>query len=525
MGGLRAVRGDKWWTLVAMCSGLFLINLDITIINTALPVIQRELDASPATLEWTVNAYALALAVLLLLGGSLGDRFGRRRVFLVGMAVFTAFSVACAVAPDAGWLVAMRAGQGAGAALIAALTLSIIVATFEPRELPKAIGVYAGISALALAIGPLVGGVLTEYVGWSAIFWVNVPIGILGGLLTAAVVRESRNPHAMELDPVGATLATGGLFLIVWALIGTTHHSWTSPQTLVTLGGGLVLMAAFALWELRHRAPMVPMVFFRRTRFTVPVVAQSFLYLAVFGVIYFMTLYFQNVRGWTPVVAGLAALPMTVMIVILGPVSAPLQARFGVRALTAGGLAAAALGLVGLTRIGVDTTYAWIWPFYVLLGAGLAVCLPASSSLAMASVDRMRSGVASGVLNASRQVGAALGLAILGAVGSALATRDWDETLAPLPETQRQVGERLDEAVVGGQATEIGRIAGPAAQDAAAHAFVSGLHGALWVAAGLTAAAALIAWVGLRPQEQGAGASAAPGDATASGAQPRSSST
>lgn len=482
-----------------MCGGLFLINLDITIVNTALPVIQRELDASPSTLEWTVNAYALALAVLLLLGGSLGDRYGRRRVFLVGMALFTAFSAACALAPDAGWLVALRAGQGAGAALIAALTLSIIVATFDPRELPKAIGVYAGVSALALAIGPMVGGALTEYVGWAAIFWVNVPVGIAGIALTLRVVAESRNPHAMELDPVGATAATGGLFLVVWALIGTTHHAWTSPRTLLPFAGGLALLAGFAAWELRHRAPMVPMVFFARARFTVPVIAQSFLYLGIFGVIYFMTLYFQNVRGWSPVVAGVAALPMTVMIVLLGPVSGPLQQRLGARALTAAGLAAAAAGLLGLTRLGTDTPYAAIAPLYVLLGAGLAVCLPASSSLAMASVDRTRSGVASGVLNASRQVGAALGLAILGAVGSALASREWEHTLAPLPEARRAQGEQLTEAVIGGQATMIGRLAGPEARHAAADAFVRGLHGALWVAGLVTLAAALLAWFGLRP--------------------------
>lgn len=473
-----------------MCFGLVLINLDITIINTALPTIQRELDVSPSMLEWTVNAYALALAVLLLLGGSLGDRYGRRAVFLAGMAVFTVFSIACALAPSAGWLVAMRAGQGAGAALVAALTLSIIVTTFEPRELPQAIGIYAGVSAIALAVGPLVGGYLTQYVAWQAIFWVNVPIALVGMAVALVAVAESRSPHALELDPVGATLATLGLFALIWGLIATTEHAWLSPYVLGFLVASAVLLAAFVWWEERHRAPMVPLVFFRNARFTVPALAQAFVYLAIFGDIYFMTLYFQNVRGWSPIEAGMSGIPMTLMLVILAPFTGSMMRRLPPVQLMTAGLLAATVGLSGMTQLTTTTPYLAILPLYVLQGLGMAVSLPAASAVAMASVDRMRSGVASGVLNTTRQVGAALGLAVLGAVGAVAAGHEWAERAPQAP--------NLREAVIGGQTAMVERALGPGAREVAAHAFVSGTRAAMWVGCAITLAAALLVWFGLR---------------------------
>ena len=486
------IRGNRWWTLGAMCFGLILINLDITIINTALPTIQRKLHASPSMLEWTVNAYALALAVLLLLAGSLGDRYGRRLVFLTGMALFTAFSAACALAPSAGWLVALRAGQGAGAAFIAALTLSIIVTTFEPRELPQAIGIYAGVSAVALAIGPLVGGTLTEHAGWASIFWINVPFGIAGIVLAVLAVTESRSAHSLELDPVGATLATVALFCVVWALIGTNHHAWTSGYTLGFLAASVVLGAAFVWWEERHRAPMVPLVFFRNRWFTVPALAQSLFFLALFGDIYLMTLYFQNVRGWSPVQSGASGLPMTMMMMILAPFGGWMQRRFRPVALVTAGLGAATVGLLGLVRLGAHTSFWYIAPLYVLQGLGMAIALPASSSIAMAAVDRQRSGMASGVLNSSRQVGAALGLAVMGAIGSTLAMRHW-ESHTPAAVHHGAVRD----AVIGGQTRVIQRLLGSDAGRVAGDAFVSGVRGAMWAATGLTLLATLLVWLGL----------------------------
>jgi EmrB/QacA subfamily drug resistance transporter len=495
---MTSVQGRKWWTLAAMCFGLFLIMLDNTIVNVGLPSIQRDLDASPSTLEWTINAYVLSFAVLILLGGKLGDRFGRKRMFLVGLAIFTVMSAACALAPDASWLVAFRAGQGVGGALMNPLTLSILVATFEPRQLGTAIGIWAGISALALAIGPVVGGVLVQHVDWSAIFWINVPIGIIGAFVTLWAVAESRDPGALRLDLPGVALVTAGLFCIVWGLIETNSHAWASPYTIAFLAAGLALMAAFVAWESRTRTPMIPLEFFRRPNFSAPVMLVAFVGLALFGVVFFITLYFQNVKGWSPTEAGVRTLPLTMMVMLVGPLAGRLQRRFSARGMMTLGMLFTTAGLVGLSQIQVDSSYNQIWPFYVLMGGGLALTMPTTAATAMGAVDRAKSGIASGVVNAARQVGAALGLAILGAVGATLTSNAWSDKVSALPAGVQAQAHRLDELVIGGQGGVVGRIAGPEAEHAALESFVHGVHGAMWVGAALTFAAAVTAYFGLR---------------------------
>ncbi len=509
---MTRARGHKWWTLAAMCFGLFLIMLDNTIVNVALPSIQRELNASPSTLEWTINAYVLSFAVLILLGGKLGDRFGRKRVFLIGLLIFTGMSVACALAPSAGWLVAFRAGQGVGGALMNPLTLSILVATFDRRQLGTAIGIWAGISAAALAIGPVLGGVLVQHVDWSAIFWINVPIGLVGAAVTLWAVAESRDPGALRLDLPGVALVTGGLFCIVWGLIETNSHAWGSAYTIGFLVAGLVLMAAFVAWESRTATPMIPLGFFRRPDFSAPVMLVAFVGLALFGVVFFITLYFQNVKGWSPTEAGVRTLPLTMMVMIVGPLAGRLQKRFSARGMMTLGMLSTTAGLVGLSQIQVDSSYNRIWPFYVLMGGGLALTMPTTAATAMNAVDRTKSGIASGVVNAARQVGAALGLAILGAVGAALTANAWSDRVSALPPALRGQAHRLDELVIGGQGQVVGRLAGPRAERAALESFVHGVHGAMWVAAGLTLAAAVTAYLGLRGTPA---AAPAPADAPA----------
>ena len=321
-------QGHKWLTLAAMCFGLFLIMLDNTIVNVALPSIQRDLHATPSQLEWTINAYVLSFAVLIMLGGKLGDRFGRKKLFLVGLVIFTAMSVACALAPSIEWLIAFRTGQGVGGALMNPLTLSILVAAFPRQELGTAIGVWAGVSALALAIGPVLGGVLVEHVDWSAVFWINLPVGILGMLVTLWAVAESRDPTTLSLDLPGISLITGGLFLLVWGLIETNDHAWTSSYTIGFLVAAVVVLGAFVAWEARAANPMVPLEFFKRAAFSAPVILVVFVGLALFGVVYFITLYFQNVKGWSPQKSGLAALPLTSMVMLIGPFAGKLQERF-----------------------------------------------------------------------------------------------------------------------------------------------------------------------------------------------------
>jgi EmrB/QacA subfamily drug resistance transporter len=484
-------------TLLAMCFGLFMIMLDNTIVNVALPSIQRDLHASPETLAWTVNAYVVPFAALILLGGKLGDRFGRRRMFVVGLAIFTLASAACALSSTAGALVAARAVQGTGAALMNPLSLSILVATFPPKRLPAAIGVWAGISGLGLAVGPLLGGLLVEQVDWSAVFWINVPIGALAAAVTLAVVRESRDPSGRSLDLTGSGLVTLGLFCIVWGLLKSDSHGFGSGYVLAFLAAGLALLAAFVLWERRTPDPMLPLQFFARRLFSVSDVVMAVVSFAMFGAIFYCALYLQNIQGFSALQAGVRTLPWTLMILLVAPLAGRLSGRVGVRAPATAGMLLLALGLAGLAGLQADSPYSSIWPCFVLCGVGTALVMPTVSAAAMGAIAADKAGIASGVLNTARQVGGALGIAVLSAVAIARITSHWDAFVGGLAPALQVKGARLGDLVDGGQLQSIGRLAGPAAKEAAASAFMSGFHAAMWVAAVLVVVGAVVAVAGL----------------------------
>ena len=489
----------KWWTLFAMCFALFMIMLDNTIVNVALPSIQHQLKPTPENLEWTVNAYVLVFATLILLGGKLGDRFGRKRIFMVGLVIFTLSSAACALAQTDTQLIGFRAVQGVGGALLNPLSLSILVAAFPRKQLPQAIGIWAGISGLGLAIGPLLGGFLTQHFSWSAVFWVNVPIGIVAMGVTAWAVIESRDPSAHSLDVVGTVLISAGLFSLTWGLIQTASHSWLGAYTLFFLAAAAVLVALFILWESRIKEPMIPLGFFRIRAFSVSSIVVALVGLALFGVIYFLTLYFQNVRGYDPIQAGLRTLPTTMMILFVAPIGGRLSGRVGPRWLMTVGMFAASIGLFGLSFVSVDSSYNAIWPFQMLMGAGMALTMPAVSATGMAAVERTKAGIASGVINASRQVGGALGIAVLGGIGTTLAANSWSASIAGLPPVLHAQAEKLVPLVQGGQGAKILAIThSPKVQSDALEAFVHGVDRALLTGAGLTFAAALVAMFGLR---------------------------
>ncbi len=490
-----------WWTLFAMCFALFTIMLDNTVVNVALPSIQHELEATPSTLEWTVNAYVLTFATLILLGGKLGDRFGRRRLFLIGLIVFTVASALCALSTTDGQLIAARTLQGVGAAIMNPLSLSILVATFPRERLAAAIGIWAGISGLGLAVGPLLGGFLVEHVGWSSVFWINVPIGVAAAAVLMWKVAESRDTRSKSLDVVGTVLITAGLFALTFGLIETNSRSWFSPEIMGLLGSAALLIGAFIVWELRTPEPMVPLGFFRERAFAVSSLVVGLVGLALFGSIYFITLYFQNIQGYGPIDAGIRTLPTTLMVLIVAPIAGRLNSRVGSGPMMLAGMVLASTALLGLAQMEVDTSYNAIWPFFVLLGGGLALTMPSVSAMAMASVDPTRSGVASGLVNASRQVGGAIGIAVLGSVTAKIALDNWlDSTAArALPGG----GSGLDDLVVGGQSQAIAGAAGPEASDAAAHAFVQGMQGSMYVGAALCAVAALLAVTVLRVRPPG----------------------
>ena len=407
----------KWWTLAAVALGLFMIMLDNTIVNVALPAIQRDLGAQLSELEWIVAGYALSFAALILTGGKLADLLGRRRIFTIGLAVFAAASLACALAPSAGFLIGARVVQGAGAALLNPATLSIISATFPPRERGMAIGIWAGVSATALAIGPLVGGLLVENVGWSSIFYVNVPIGVIAIVASYLLVDESRDMSAgQRLDFPGLASSGVGLFALTYGLIEAGTHGWTSPRIVGALAVAAVALALFVLLESQQRVPMLDLQLFRNSTFAGANLVILTVTLAMFGVLFFLSLYLQNILSYSPVRAGAAFLPMTVLIVLLAPITGRVSDRLGSRWLLTIGMTVVAAQLLYLSRVGIHETYLSLVPAMVLGGAGMACVMSPGTAAAMSGVPVDKAGVGSAVVNTSRQVGGSIGIALMGAI-------------------------------------------------------------------------------------------------------------
>jgi MFS transporter, DHA2 family, methylenomycin A resistance protein len=398
-----------------------MILLDVTIVNVALPAIQRELDVTPGTLVWTINGYVLPLASLILLGGTLGDRYGRKRVFALGFVLFTMFSAGCALSTSDHMLIAFRALQGVGAALLAPLSLSILVDAYEPERRPWAIGIWATIAGFGFGLGPVLGGGLIEVFDWSAIFWVNVPIGLAGLLTTLVHVRESRDPNARRLDLGGAALASGALFCLTLALVETDDHAWTSAFTLGFLGTAVALGAVFLIYEARHPEPMLPLEFFGRPAFAIANLDYSLMYAALAGTLFFVSLYFQNIKGFSALETGVSWLTMNVPFILVSPFAGRLEQRFGPRHVIVGGALVAALGVLDFALLEADSPFIQAVPGYLLIGVGYGTSVPAISAVAMGAIEVERSGVASGVLNTARQVGSAVGLAALGSIATAVA--------------------------------------------------------------------------------------------------------
>ncbi len=408
---------SKWWTLGAMCFALFMMMLDNTVVNVALPSIQKDLGASISGLEWTINGYTLSFAVLLATGGRLGDIFGRRRMFLLGVVIFAASSATAGFAPDATALVASRVVQGVGAALMMPATLSIITDAFPAAERGKAMGMWAGVSALALAVGPVLGGFLTEHVSWRAIFYLNIPVAI--GAVTAALfaVRESRDTSVgREVDYAGVVVLTATLTALVLALVEGNAWGWGSPEIVGLLAVAVLGAIAFVAIELRVKAPMVEFRFFSDRNFVGAVVVALIVSFAMLGVFFFLAVYMQNILRYSPLEAGVRFLPSTLMIVTVAPVAGRLSDRFGPRWLIAGGLAIVAASLFSFSGLAVDSAYLDLLPGFMLLGIGIAMTMSPMTSAAMNAVPVQKAGIASGVLSMFRMVGGSLGIAVTGAI-------------------------------------------------------------------------------------------------------------
>lgn len=480
-----------------MCVAQGMILLDNTIVNVALPSIQRELDVDPGNLIWVVNAYVLALASLIMVGGTLGDRYGRKRVFIIGLAIFTAMSAACALSPSESVLIAARAAQGVGAALVAPLSLSILADAYPPERRTAAIGIWAAAAGLGFGAGPVVGGILVELFSWSAVFWVNVPIGIIGLVLVITGVRESRNPNARRLDVAGAVLVAAGLCVLTFAIVESEHFGWTSPTMIALLTAAGVLLASFLVVESRVSEPMVPLGLFRDSRFTVSCGVYAIMYLALASTFFFVTLFFQNVEGWSALDVGLSWLIMNTPFLIASTLAGRLARWIGTATCWLGVL----LGGLGVLALAFLTPGAGLLaasPGYILIGAGYGMAVPTISSVAVSALPLEHSGLASGVLNSARQVGTAVGLATLGAVGLAVTRNSWAAQSAQLPTAAQAGVPDIVQDVSGGQGSVVAQTLGSAAKPLVDNAFVDGLHVALLIGGGLMLVAAVFAFTALR---------------------------
>jgi EmrB/QacA subfamily drug resistance transporter len=412
-----APENRKWWTLLAVSFGLFMIMLDNTVVNVALRSIQSSLHVGQSELEWIVVGYALTFATFMLTGGKLADRYGRRLLFVVGLAIFTGSSLACGLAPNAGFLIGARVVQGVGAAIMNPATLSIITATFPPRQRGMAIGIWVGVSGMALAIGPLVGGLLTQYVHWSWIFFINVPIGVLGIAVAGWAIDESKDTsREQRLDLPGLLTSGIGLFALTYGLIEANTYGWASARILGLFALAVVALVVFVLLELRQRVPMLDLSLFRSPTYTGANVVMLLVTLAMFGIFFFNSLFIQNILGYTPTQTGAIFLPMTVLIILVAPQAGRLSDRLGSRGLVGAGMTLVAGSLLLFAQLDAGSSFWNILPGLVTGGFGMALTMTPATAAAMGSVPVDKAGVGSAVLNAFRQVGGSLGIAVMGAV-------------------------------------------------------------------------------------------------------------
>lgn len=481
----------RWWTLLVLSVSLVIIGLDNTILNVALPTLQREFDASASSLQWIVDAYILVFAGLLLTMGAAGDRFGRRRALQLGLVIFGLSSLLAAYAQSSGQLIAARAVMGIGGALIMPSTLSVIVDVFPREERGKAIGIWAGVAALGIAIGPVLGGWLLEHFWWGSVFLINLPIVLIALVAGLVLVPESRDPQATRLDPPGAVLSMGALAALIYAIIEAPARGWLDPLVAGGFAVALVLTAGFVLRELRTDAPMLDVRLFTKPRFSAGAAAIALAFLALFGTLFLLTQYLQFVRGYSAFEAGLRLTPLAFGMMIGAANSHRLVAELGTKLVIAGGLTVLAVTLAALSLLSADTPYWLLAAGIVALAVGMANTMAPATDAVMGAVPEANAGVGSAMNDTTRQVGGALGVAILGSVVNAAYSSAMQAPTAALPAGP---GEAAQNSV--GAATtiaaQLGGPAGAALREAAAAAFVDALGLAMLVAAAVSFAGALL---------------------------------
>jgi EmrB/QacA subfamily drug resistance transporter len=497
----------KWWTLGTVSVATFMLLLDITVVNTALPSIREDLGASFSELQWVIDAYALSLAALVLTAGSLADRLGRRRVFAAGLAIFSLASGLAALAPDPTFLNVTRAVQGVGGAVMFAVSLALIAQEFPAgRERGTAMGAYGATIGVAVAIGPLVGGALTDSLGWQSVFYLNVPIGLAGIAATYLKLRETRDPNATRIDWPGVATFSGALFALVLALIRGNAEGWGSTLIVSLFALAAVLLVAFVAIERRVAEPMLPLGLFKRPAFTGVQLAAFAVSGSLFALFLYLTLYLQNYLGLSPLEAGLRYLPITLGSFLVAPIAGALLSRVKARVLMSIGLAGAGVGLVLMSGIGAGDEWTTLLGGFLVAGAGVGLLNPVIADVALSVVPKEQSGMASGINDTFRQLGVAVGIAAWGAIFLSRGAGQVRELLAA--GTPAATGERprqLVEAASSGNLDQAVSALPPAtrdgAVDAAREGFLAGLNDILLLGGVLSLAGAIVALLLVRERE------------------------
>jgi MFS transporter, DHA2 family, methylenomycin A resistance protein len=502
-----AGRRRRRLTLLAMCLATFMIQLDVTIVNVALPSIQRELQVSSGGLEWVISGYALSLAALTPVSGALGDRYGRRRIFLAGVVIFAVGSAACALSPDAIVLVAFRVLQGTGGAAMLALTLSIITDTFPPETRAGAIGTWAAVGGTGFGVGPAVGGILLTFSGWASVFWVNLPLAAIAIAITAVAVRPTRNPRAGRLDLPGAAASAAGLFAVTLGLTESASHPWDSRAVAAPIAVGVALLVGFVGWERRCPHAMIPPTLLRARSFVSASAVYLISYTAFSGVLFYVTLLYQDVNGWSPLRTGLSWLFMNAPFLLTAQLAGRLDRRYPAAGVVAAGCVAGAAGVFALSMAAAMTPFVVTAVGFLLCGAGFGLLVPGVTHAAVRDVPPEASGAASSVVNASRQIGTSVGLAVLGTLGVTSAIGNWRATAQRFPAAIRAEALRQAQNVGGARINAVAETLGAAYRQPAAQSFTHGYRVAVAVGAACLLAAAVIAVLGFR--QSGSSAAAA----------------
>jgi EmrB/QacA subfamily drug resistance transporter len=487
----------RWWILAVLCLSVLLVVVDNTIVNVALPTISRDLSASTTALQWVVDGYTLTFAGLLLVGGNLGDRLGRRRMLQAGLVAFALFSVAAALSRNTGELIAARAAMGAAAALVYPATLAILNNVFTvAKERATAIGIWSGVSGLAVAIGPVSGGLLLRHFSWGAVFYVSVPVAIVALIAGRLLLPDSRDPKAGRFDPLGALLSVAGITLLTWSIIEAPQHGWVSATTIGGLFGAVAILLVFAWSQTRRPDPMLDVRLFRNPRFSAASGSIALAFFGLFGFIFMVTQYFQVVRGYDPLRAGVATLPFAIVTGALSPVAIMIMKRIGTKLIVALGLAVMSAGFVVAAVITQTNSSYWgnIVVAMTLLAAGLALTTGPATDAIMGALPLSKAGAGSAVNDTTREVGGTLGVAI---VGSALNSAYRSHVFGSLTAlgAPAAVAHEAGQSVIAGVVTAAHFPAGLQAEatDAVRQAFVTGVHTGSLVAAIATAAAAVVA--------------------------------